>query len=255
MNDNIDTAPFRWRDIGTALTLLARFPIPLILQTPTRFDRVAWAYPLAGSVIGLLAGGILWLALAVGIPPSLSAAICLGTMAMLTGALHEDGFADCADGLGGGHTKERRLEIMKDSRIGAFGTVALVLNILTRWSALTALAAVMPVAAVVVVATAARLPMTVAMLLMPHARTNGLAARAGKPAPIQVLAAILCATVIGLIFVGWIGIWVVFAALLAAVPLGLMAQSKIGGMTGDVLGGIEQSAEIAVLILLAAIFT
>ncbi len=136
-----DTTHPRAFDIAAALGLLTRLPIPVdATRAGTRGAAAAWAWPLAGAVVGVLgaAGGMvaLWL----GLSPGIAAAIVLGTQMMATGALHEDGLADSADGLWGGWDRARRLAIMKDSHIGTYGVLALVIVTLVRWSALTTLA-------------------------------------------------------------------------------------------------------------------
>ena len=106
----------------------------------------------------------------------------MATGVILTGAMHEDGLADSADGLFGGWTVERRLEIMKDSRIGTYGMLALLLSGLARWAALTALIAAGPIWPVLIAAGAlSRAPMAVMMALMPNARQGGLSASTGRP--------------------------------------------------------------------------
>ncbi|MBM3616888.1 MAG: adenosylcobinamide-GDP ribazoletransferase, partial [Alphaproteobacteria bacterium] len=115
-----------------AFGLLTRLPMPF---TPPRPQGV-WAWPLVGLGVSALAVGLGALALAAGLAPPLVAVLVMVAQAALTGALHEDGLTDCADGFWGGHDRARRLEIMKDSRIGSYGAVALMLVMLARWSAL-----------------------------------------------------------------------------------------------------------------------
>lgn len=122
-------------DIPAAFTLLTRLPLPVDhAKTGERAARAAWAYPFVGAVLGLIAGVIALSLAAFGVQTGIAAAVALGTLMLLTGALHEDGLSDCADGLGGGTTLKKRLEIMKDSRIGAFGAAALGVTLLARWS-------------------------------------------------------------------------------------------------------------------------
>ncbi len=111
------------RDLRTATAFMTRLPV----GAPEGGDLAAacWAFPVAGLLIGAIAGGLLAAAWTFGAPPLVAALLALAAMAALTGALHEDGLADTADGLGGG-SPERKLEIMRDSRVGAFGVLALV---------------------------------------------------------------------------------------------------------------------------------
>ncbi|RIK85995.1 MAG: adenosylcobinamide-GDP ribazoletransferase, partial [Hyphomicrobiales bacterium] len=111
------------------------------------FAETQWAAPVAGALVGLGVGAVAWLALALGLPASLAAAFALAAGIAVTGALHEDGLADTADGFGGGRDRDGKLAIMRDSRIGSYGVLALGLSLIARWAALAALAAASPAAA------------------------------------------------------------------------------------------------------------
>src|SRR5271157_4942953 len=100
--------------------------------------KAAWAFPVAGLLVGLIAAAVYGIAHRAGIPAWPAAVLSVAATLMITGCLHEDGLADTADGFGGGATREQKLEIMRDSRIGAFGAVALALSILIRAAALAA---------------------------------------------------------------------------------------------------------------------
>ena len=178
--------------------------------------------------------------------------LALALATILTGALHEDGLADCADGFWGGGDTARRLDIMRDSRIGAYGTAAIALTFLLRWTALTSLAIVAPFAALAVTATVARAPMALAMVYMPQTRRDGLAASVGTPLPTHAHISALIAVVVAFLFLGWSAIAVLAITALVAMGFLAIAYKKIGGITGDVLGGCEQISEIAILCTLAA---
>jgi adenosylcobinamide-GDP ribazoletransferase len=244
-----DQPLFEAGDIGAALSLLTRIPAP---GSP-RGARAAWAWPLAGAVVALGAALAGWLALSLGALPGVAAALALAAAMLLTGALHEDGLADSADGLLGGGSRERRLEIMKDSRIGSFGTLALVVVTLVRWSALAALFAadhvLGPLLAAAVLSRAA-LPVT--MIALPLARAHGLSAATGRPPRAAALAGLALAAVLAVLAAGWLALPCIAAAGIAAVAVGLVARARIGGQTGDVLGAAQQLAEAAVLAVLSA---
>jgi adenosylcobinamide-GDP ribazoletransferase len=168
----------------------------------------------------------------------------------MTGCLHEDGLADTADGLGGGRDRARKLEIMRDSRLGTFGACTLMMSLLLRWTALAAMAGPMAVAAALIAAhVAARAALPVFMRFVPPARLDGLSAQAGPPAlrsaavagllGVLALVAILglAATVIGLILATCAGLLVAWLSI-----------RQIGGQTGDVLGALEQIIEIVILL-------
>ena len=128
-------------DAVLALVLLTRLPLPhLPKDSFARQSRAVWAFPLAGLVVGGLATVMAAAALAVW-PPAVAAGLALAVQILVTGAMHEDGLADSADGLWGGFDRSRRLEIMKDSQIGTYGVLALVLSLGLRWLTLSALLA------------------------------------------------------------------------------------------------------------------
>ena len=236
------------RDPLHAAGLLTRVPVPVDpARAAARGGRGAWAWPLAGLIPGGAAAAIL--ALGGGLPAGVAAALALIAACLLTGALHEDGLADTADGLWGGADAARRLEIMRDGRIGAYGACALVLTFVLRWSALTALTHV-PLAALAA-AVASRAAMAVLAGALAHARPGGLSARVGRPGR----DAMLGAAVIGVAALGLAPDGALVAAILVVIVtagLGAIARARIGGQTGDVLGAGQVLAECAVLTALAA---
>jgi len=241
-------------DIAAAAVLLTRLPVRLSEAAAARGARAAWAYPLVGAGLGALAGAVFAAALALGLPPGPAAALALAAAAALTGALHEDGLADSADGLWGGWTRERRLEIMRDSRIGAYGVLALVFSLLLRWSALAALAAPLPaIAALVAAGGTSRAAMVWVWAALPPARADGLAAGAGQPGPATALLAGVAVLPALVLLPPVAALAALAAAGLAATALARAARARIGGQTGDVLGAVQQTAETATLLALAAI--
>ena len=239
-------------DLRAALGLLTRLPLPYPKDTP-RGAAAVWAYPVAGLIIGAMAGMVAAMSLFLGLTPAVAAALTLAAQAMLTGAMHEDGLADSADGLWGGWDKLRRLEIMKDSHIGSYGVLALILVTLARWSALSTLLALgNHFGAVIAVAALSRAPMAVLMAWLPNARASGLSALVGRPAPrlagyAVAIAILSCFALVGLPAFGM----ALFAGSIT-LCLGLVARAKIGGQTGDILGASQQLAEAAALCALAA---
>jgi adenosylcobinamide-GDP ribazoletransferase len=239
--------PIRLRnDILSALGLLTRLPLPA--HAP-QGATAAWAWPLAGLAVALLVS----LPLCLGLPPGVTAVLILGLQALLTGGLHEDGLADCADGFWGGQTRERRLEIMKDSRIGSYGVMALLIVTLLRWTALTTLiTSGSTLWALIAVACLSRAPMTLIMALLPNARPGGLSRAVGRP---SLTVAITGAALAASLALPAFGLWLIPALILigaVALTLALTAQAKIGGQTGDVLGASQQLTEAALLIFLVA---
>ncbi|OWU84573.1 hypothetical protein ATO6_12955 [Oceanicola sp. 22II-s10i] len=237
------------RDIAAALGLLSRLPLNAPLLVPSG----VWAFPLAGAVLGALAATAAALALSLGLPPSLAALVALATAVVLTGALHEDGLADVADGFWGGWTTERRLEIMKDSRIGTYGVVALVLSLAARWQALALiLGAGHGWTALIAAGALSRAAMPAVMTALPHARRDGLSRSVGRPGPRPAWIAAAIAAAIALILLDLrSALAACVLTLLAALGTATLAKRKIGGQTGDTLGATQQVAEIAILTALA----
>ncbi|WP_102110440.1 adenosylcobinamide-GDP ribazoletransferase, partial [Oceaniglobus roseus] len=177
----------------------------------------------------------------------------LGTGAALTGGLHEDGLADTVDGFWGGWTRERRLEIMADSRIGTYGVIALVLSLGLRWSALATLfAAGIGWGALIAAAALSRVPMAALSCALPPARPSGLSARVGRPAQSTVGLALLAALLLAIPCAGAPVLPAAVLIALAASGLARLALRRIGGQTGDVLGAAQQLAETTALIVFAA---
>ncbi|RMH42070.1 MAG: adenosylcobinamide-GDP ribazoletransferase [Alphaproteobacteria bacterium] len=235
-------------DILSALALLARFPVRPRRMRPD----AAWAYPLAGVAVGAVSGAVGALGIFVGAPLALAALGVIAAQALSTGALHEDGLADTADGLGGGWDRARRLEIMKDSHIGTFGVLALVVVLLGRWSALVAIAEHAGLFWPTIAAAAlSRSMMAPVQSLLPNARGEGLSHGVGRPArPAAALAVGVGAGVAILALAGH-GIAATLAAAIAAAIMAAIAQRRIGGQTGDILGAVQQLAELAALCALA----
>ena len=240
-----DTRLLKLGDISEAIQLLTRLPVRH--SGTYRGAAAAWAYPVAGLLVGTF--GAIVAAVTSDLPGAVSAGLVLFTMVFVTGALHEDGLADTADGLWGGKTATDRLAIMKDSRIGAFGVLALVFGLGLKWAAMSSIAdngSLWPV--VLVVAAMSRMPMVVVMYILPNARTGGLSENTGRPGQKTTLVAIGIGLLIGFLA---FGLSVIFLALLlvaTTLTVTAIARSKIRGQTGDILGATQQVSEIAILL-------
>lgn len=188
---------------------------------------------------------------------------------MLTGALHEDGLADTADGFGGGRSRERKLEIMRDSRIGTYGVVALVLVLSLRFTALQDIASNLlsisdeldeatgqnsaVIIALIAAGALSRAAMAVVWYLLPPARTDGLAAGSGTVSfGSAVAAAVIAALIAFATLPGFAFIVACAAAVVLALAVAALAQWQICGHTGDVLGTAQQITEVAVLLAIGA---
>ncbi len=251
---NSDTFSPKPRDVAAATGLLTRLPVRVDSDwAAARGADAAWAYPLVGLILGVIGALTAVICGWFGLAEGLAAGLVLVALAVVTGALHEDGLADCADGFWGGWDKARRLDIMKDSRIGAYGVLALIFAVGLKWAALAeAFAAGWLWGSVLVPAVISRAAMVVVMHALPHARRDGLSQSVGRAKREVAIGAVAIAGVVALVFAGWVAIWAGVVA--AAVTLAVMAlaRAKIAGQTGDVLGATQQVVEIAVLLVIAA---
>jgi len=242
------------RDIADALRFFTRLRVgDTALVAPLDLGRIAWAVPVAGAAIGLIGALILALTALIGLPPLLRAGLATAALVASTGALHEDGLADVADGFGGGATRAMKLEIMRDSRIGAYGAIAITIALILRVGALTAAldggfwrASL----SLILVAALSRAAALTPLALLPPARADGAGAAAG-PLDSNALAAawgmgLVIAVVLGLVGLGLIHALVAtLASGAAALAMVALARRAIGGQTGDVAGAAQQCAEIA----------
>jgi len=244
MTETTDKLNLQTHDIWAAFSLLTRLPVPVDhARAGARGAAASWAFPVVGLVIGGAAGGVAALAGWLGLPAGLAAASALAFLAVITGGMHEDGLADFADAMGG-MTVERRLEIMKDSRIGAYGVIALTIALLARWSGIGELSSWTVVFTLAAIGAASRAIIVLLMFTMRPARETGLSASVGKPSRTNVLVASGIALIACIVFTGLSGI-VLFALVFGgALLVYWIANRTLGGQTGDVLGAAQQSAEI-----------
>lgn len=235
-----------------ALSLLTILPVRL-KQPPAPGDsgRAAAWYPAAGLVIGCAAAGTGWLAGQV-IPPLPAAGLTLAAWILLSGGLHLDGLADCCDGLLNASSPERRLEIMRDPRLGSFGAIGLGLTLILKTAALISLPyGAQGLLAILLAASGGRWLVLLAGR-QPLARPGGMGADfvlGLKPAALLWGALIpLALAVLG----GIRGLAALLAALLAAGGVILLARQRIGGVTGDVFGAVVELGELAILLTFGA---
>ena len=250
-------------DVARAVAFLSRIHMPQrhFVNFDGRLSRAVRAFPLAGLLIVLPAGAIVSVFTALQVSPLFTAFVAVTIQALITGALHEDGLSDTADGLGGGKTKEKALIIMKDSRIGSYGAVALILSFGLRVSAL---AAVLPLLSptgagllVLAVAALSRTAMVWHWSKLPPARQDGVAASAGEPQASAVTFALVFGVVSAALLLllsgaSLLAAVLAIAAFAATVPaFSEIVNGKIGGHTGDTIGATQQLTEIAVFAALA----
>ena len=245
-----------WRDTRLAAAFLTRLPLgPESTDTERDLAGAARAFPIVGAAVGVAAGAGLVVSSWLGLHPLACALVALAVAALATGALHEDGLADVADGFGGGRTRAAKLKIMRDSRIGAYGVMALIFSVGLRAAALAGLpGSGWAALALMAAGAASRAVLPMVMHRLEPARRDGLAVGAGRPPREAALTATLLGAALVLLFLGpAAGAAVVIAAAAAAALMAAQARRQVGGSTGDVLGAVQQVAETAALLAAAAL--
>lgn len=255
--------PQPWREPGSklvaSLTFLTRLPMPAA-QRPIPLVAAMTMFPVAGALIGAFTGVVVAFLADSGIAPLLAACLAFAATLCVTGALHEDGLADTADGFGGGITRERRLEIMRDSRIGTYGTLALVVMAIAKVAAIAAIVPAMGWCTVFVLAAtgaASRAAIVWLMARTPPARSDGLSASAGQPDGETLKWTLGVGLVIAFLLLLWsVGfvdaIFALLAGTAATLAVQRLALRQIGGQTGDVCGAVQVASEIAMLAAVTA---
>lgn len=240
-----------------ALTFLTTFRLPGRGEASAEeLGRSLIFFPLVGALIGLSLAGLKW-ALDLALPPAVTSVLLVGWLTIVSGGLHLDGLADTCDGIGGQKSREARLEVMRDSRVGGFGVIGVSLVLIAKFAALSVIPSILPLILVPVIS---RWAMVYAILAYPYARPLGL----GKAFKEQArwrdfAAATVISLAIAMLITGWgkgwhsylgglaimAGVWVIIAG--AAAYLG----RKLGGLTGDTYGAINEIGEVAALILVS----
>jgi len=252
------TRPWRgeWQVFLVAVQFMTRLPVRVDF-TPDRLEATPRWYPAVGVLVGVLVA-VVWWGSAQVFPPLVAAVLCTVASVLITGAFHEDGFADACDGLGGGQTRERVLEIMRDSRLGTYGTLGLGLMVGGKIAVLAALPPAMVPMVLVAGHAASRASAVWVIASSTYLRDHGT----GKPVARGLDAG-------GLALVGWT-LLAVGLALVLVVPvwglvsgaLGLIAghyamrrrfEARLGGYTGDCLGAVQQCSEIGFLLGVLAV--
>ena len=241
------------QDLAAAFMLLTRFPVTWDKYSPEAPDlkRSLWAYPVVGLVVGLVGAGVFVGAVSMGLPGLVAILGALISMVFATGAFHEDGLADVADGFGGGLTRDRKLEIMRDSQIGTYGGLALIFSLALRMAGLEAMTSSQVVMALIVAAMTSRLMIVIGLAILPPARQDSLATETGQPGVVPLGTAVVLAGGVMIALLGVVAaFWAALAALMGLAIMARITMRQIGGYSGDVLGAIQQVSEIAVLLSL-----
>jgi adenosylcobinamide-GDP ribazoletransferase len=248
--EDIDLRPVAWwTDFALATMFLTRLRLPMRASSGMpALKRASRMFAVVGLFVGL-AGGLMYaIAIELGFASWIAATLAVGAAVLLTGGLHEDGLADTADGFAGGGVRDEKLAIMRDSRIGSYGALALVFSVLFRVAAIASLADIgIVMAAMIAGHAASRAAMTAVMHALPNARSDGLSAGVGRPDRTAAGIGLAVAAVAALAMLQGAGLLAILLAAGAAGGVAWLAQRQIGGQTGDVLGATEQIAQAAFL--------
>lgn len=246
-------------DLAASFGFLTRLPMPAGLPFVPLSEAMR-AFPLAGAAIGAVAGLVLAVLASTGLPALAAAGLTLAALALLTGALHEDGLADTADGFGGGGDRDRKLAIMRDSHIGTYGVLALLLGLLIKAASLAAIADGPWLHAVALLAGSGAFSRALIVWLMastPPARSDGVAHSAGQPSDFTARTALLTGGVLVLVLIMVTGglvpaLVVAGVGAAAAGAFRSLAMRQIGGHSGDICGAIQFVTETAMIAAAAA---
>jgi len=242
-----------FRALWSALLYFTRLPLPCpVTYEPEDLRRAAGYWPLIGLLVGLVVGGGYVLSSRL-LPADIAAGLALTAGILLTGAMHEDGLADVCDGLGGGATKQRALEIMKDSSTGVFGAIGLIVSLGLRWRLLVELPPAQIIALTVAAHTTSRAAACALLAAQDYVREGPSKARPlaqrmhrGRLALVLALGLAPLAFLPALYWFGTVG------PAAAVLVLGLWFHRRLGGYTGDCLGATQQTGELAFLLIAAA---
>lgn len=240
------------RDVPVMMAFFSRLPVAPRRPTPD-FITSAWAWPLAGLLIALIPAALLAMTRGANVPPLAAAALALAALAAITGALHEDGLADTADGLGGGRYRTAKLAIMRDSRLGTYGALALMFTGIVRIASLSVLV-LDPGRGALILLMVAVISRALALWhwsALPPARSDGLAAEGGQPDGLSLAIGVATGAlaVIPLLFMAsGAALFALALAILGTFAFNALCRQQIGGHTGDTLGGAQQTAETLLLV-------
>ena len=250
------TSKIFFRDLLLSLSFLTRIPVFKDLTFERTLMDAAWSFPLIGALVGLIGGMFAFLLSYLNVSPVIISFITIGAIILVTGGLHEDGLADTADGFGSNKRPEDKIRVMRDSRIGVYGTLALMITILTKVSALSELIdndhISTCVIALVVSGALSRSSMIGIAFFLENASETGLATLAGKPSPSSIgvcffISILLCLFLLPLTKV----LVAILLSSVTTVIIGFLSKKQINGYTGDILGTSQILSETVILIYLA----
>jgi len=243
----------RLKELQVSILFLTRLPAGTVKGNVPKISNTVWAFPIVGCIVGLIMGGscigFQW----AGLSPIISSILAISIGLLVTGALHEDGLADSADGFGGGQDIPNKLEIMRDSRIGSYGVLALILTLAARIFALSDLPTnYQTIILIISISMTSRLVMAFYLFWLPSAREDGMGHHAGVSNLTTILAGVaFCLPAI--LLSGSDIFWALIGLTLMALSFGLLAKKQVGGQTGDICGAGQVLSETTGLIVLATI--
>ncbi|MFA0076926.1 adenosylcobinamide-GDP ribazoletransferase [Vibrio artabrorum] len=253
-----DRMIYQWALFCLALGFFSRLPMPK--NTPyssERMNRSGRYFSTVGLLLGVLCGGV-FLLLDAALPSTVALFLMMSFSLMLTGAFHEDGLTDMADGIGGGMTLDRRLSIMKDSRIGTYGASALIMALLGKWVLLNELISMTGLFMVIVTSYTFSRAIAASLIYdMPY--VSDLDTSKSKPlANKQTINELVFLMIVGVLPSLWFGLAFTFVlsvvAYLFRVGFKKWLMARIGGFTGDCLGAAQQLMELLIYIVFIAAF-
>ena len=236
---------------------LAALQFLTIIRLPWRRDvqleelgRSTGYFPVIGLIIGLILVGLNWL-FGLVLPSAVATALLIVSLAVISGALHLDGFVDTCDGIAGHKTVEARWKVMRDSRVGGFGIVGVVLLLLVKYVSLSSIPEPLLLTTLVLMPVVSRWAMVYAIFTYPYARPSGLgkAFKQGTSWPRFTMATLITVAV-AVILAQLVGLGIMFLIWVITVVMAVYFKSKFSGLTGDNYGAINEVAEVAVLILI-----
>lgn len=247
-------------ELGLAMGLLTRLPLPYFkARTNASIATAFWAFPLAGALIGGLAAAAYWLATFIGFSAVASALLAMAMTLIAGGCFHEDGLSDFWDGLGGGRSREAKLAIMRDSRIGAYGALGLILTLALQTSFLVSLqhyaGAAMVMAGLIAAETAARGAIALPAACLKPARQDGLGASMKALSPSVFIVGVSFAIILPAVLLGGHAVFLLAGALAGAALITGLAWRFLGGHTGDVFGASAATARVCALAALVLAVT
>lgn len=240
-----------------AVQFLTRIPVSTgKIYTPDRLNAAAGYYPLVGFLIGGICAGAFW-GLELVFPAALALVLAISVGLLLTGAFHEDGLADTFDGIGGGQDRDQALTIMRDSRLGTYGTLALILALAIKFITLIALPSLWILVALIVGQGLSRLSSVLVIVTSRYARTDGKAKPVAEGLTATSLVIALVTGLIGLTVAAQVLPFPAIAAGLVGLTAGhigmrLLFERKLKGYTGDALGAVQQVSELGLYLGLLA---